>query len=219
MNLLLRQSTAYTFRLGPFLDSTDGNTEENLLTITYNDVLLSKAGGSLTAKNDTTNLTSTGANAHYTCVLNAIDTGTLGALRVWCHISGALAVWQDFIVVPANIYDSLVTNTDYLQVDISQWLGEDCITPATSGIPKVEVTNKDGYRLSNIGVDDILDEMVENTLTLRQALKVFFSVLGGKSNGGGTSTLIFRDYADTLNRVSATVDENGNRTNITLNVT
>jgi len=123
MAQLLKQSTAYTFRLGPFLDSTDGNTQENALTIAYTDVLLSKAGGALAAKSDTTALTGTGANAHYTCVLNTTDTGTLGTLRVWCHVTGALTVWQDFMVVPANIYDSLVAGSDALQVDTIQVSG------------------------------------------------------------------------------------------------
>ncbi|MBM2827744.1 MAG: hypothetical protein HW408_276, partial [Actinobacteria bacterium] len=105
--MYLKQSTAFTFRLGPFVDSTDGNTEENALTIAAASVLLSKAGGALTAKNEATALTGTGANAHYTCVLNATDTGTLGTLRVWAHITGALAVYKDFMVLPANVYDSL----------------------------------------------------------------------------------------------------------------
>ena len=31
-------------------------------------------------------------------------------------------------------------------------------------------------------------------------------------SGGGTSTLVFRDINDAKNRISATVDANGNRT-------
>lgn len=118
--MFLKQSTAYTFRLGPFVDSTDGDTEENALTIPAASVLLSKAGGALTAKTEATALTGTGANGHYTCLLDATDTGTLGNLRVWCHVAGALAVWKDFIVLPANVYDSLVTGSDALQVDTIQ---------------------------------------------------------------------------------------------------
>ena len=121
--MLLRQSTAFTFRLGPFVDSTDGNTQKNALTIAYTDVLLSKAGGALTAKADTTNLTGTGANAHYTCALNATDTNTLGTLRVFCHVTGALPVYKDFLVVPALVYDSLVAGSDNLQVDTTQVSG------------------------------------------------------------------------------------------------
>lgn len=112
----IKQSTAYTFRLGPFLDSTDGDTEENALTIAAASVLLSKAGGTLAAKNDTTALTGTGANAHYTCVLNATDTNTLGELRVFCHITGALVVVKDFMVVPAVVYDALIAGTSRLPV-------------------------------------------------------------------------------------------------------
>lgn len=141
MSQILKQSTAYTFRLGPFVDKTDGNTQENALTIAYTDVLLSKAGGALAAKNETTALTGTGANAHYTCILNTTDTNTLGGLRVWCHISAdALPVWQDFVVEPANIYDSLVAGSDNLQVDTTQWLGTACATPTTGGVPEVDVT-------------------------------------------------------------------------------
>src|SRR3990172_716099 len=144
MAILLPQSTAYTFRLGPFLDSTDGNTQENALTIAYTDVLLSKAGGALAAKNDTTNLTTTGANAHYTCILGTGDTGTLGALRVWCHVAGALAVYQDFLIVTALIYNSLVAGSDNLQVDTTQWLGTACATPTVNGVPEVDLTHVAG---------------------------------------------------------------------------
>ena len=58
----------------------------------------------------------------------------------------------------------------------------------------------------------IHDEVVEGAVTLRQALRLFLSVLTGKSSGGGTATLVFRDIGDTKNRVSVTVDGDGNRT-------
>jgi hypothetical protein len=45
------------------------------------------------------------------------------------------------------------------------------------------------------------------------------SVLAGKSSGGGTATIIFRDTADGTDRVTATVDADGNRTGVVLDVT
>ena len=57
-----------------------------------------------------------------------------------------------------------------------------------------------------------LDEVVEGTITLRQAVRLMLSVLTGKSSGGGSTTVIFRDIADSKNRISATVDTSGNRT-------
>ena len=79
--------------------------------------------------------------------------------------------------------------------------------------------SKTGYALSDAGVDAILDEVVEGTLTFRQTLRLFISVLAGKSAGGGTVTLTFRDVADGKNRITATVDANGNRTAISLDGT
>jgi hypothetical protein len=61
-------------------------------------------------------------------------------------------------------------------------------------------------------VDEILDEVVEGTTTLRQALRLLLAALTGKSSGGGTATVVFRDIGDTKNRISATVDGDGNRT-------
>ena len=112
----LKQSTAHTFRLGPFVDSTDGFTPETALTIAYTACLVSKAGAAFAAKSDTTNLTSTGTTeGYYTCVLNSTDTGTVGNIRVHVYVSGALPVWKDFTVVPANVFESLVTGTEWLE--------------------------------------------------------------------------------------------------------
>ena len=124
MAIWLKQSTAHTFELGPFLDSSDGATAEAALTIAATDVYVSKAGAALAAKNDATALTGTGdALGYYPCPLNTTDTGTLGGLRVHCHVSGALPVWQDFLVVPANVWNSLVAGSDYLQADTYQIAG------------------------------------------------------------------------------------------------
>lgn len=68
-------------------------------------------------------------------------------------------------------------------------------------------------------VDSIHDEIIESTLTFRQIIRVFLSALGGKSTGGGTTSLKFRDYADGKDRIAATVDGNNNRTVITLDGT
>ena len=164
---LLKQSTAYTFRLGPFVDSTDGDTEENSLTIAAADVLLSKAGGALTAKNDATALTGTGADAHYTCVLDATDTNTLGTLRAWAHISGALPVWKDFVVVTAQVYNSLVAGSDLLDVNASQ-LGGTAQTGNDVGADVNAIladTGTDGVLLAATAdsaalVDSVWDEVI-----------------------------------------------------------
>jgi len=72
----------------------------------------------------------------------------------------------------------------------------------------------DANALAADAVDEIVDEVVEDTTTIRQAFRLILSVLTGKSAGGGTATLTFRDIGDTKNRISATVDADGNRTAI-----
>jgi len=81
------------------------------------------------------------------------------------------------------------------------------------------VGDKTGYELSASGVDAILDDVLEGTLTVRQAMRIILAAAAGKSTGGGTGTIYFRDLADTKNRIKATVDSNGNRTSVTLDGT
>lgn len=53
---------------------------------------------------------------------------------------------------------------------------------------------------------------VEGTTKFVEAVRLMLAVLTGKSSGGSTSTLVFRDIGDSKNRISCTVDANGNRT-------
>jgi len=68
------------------------------------------------------------------------------------------------------------------------------------------------------GIDGIWDEVIEGTLTGRQTLRLNLAVLAGKSSGGGTVTLKFKDTSGATDRVTATVDADGNRTAMTLDV-
>jgi hypothetical protein len=72
-----------------------------------------------------------------------------------------------------------------------------------------------GVPLSAAAVDAILDDIVEGTLSLRHAQRIMLAALAGKSAGGGTGTITYRDLADTKNRISATIDANRNRTAVT----
>ena len=58
---------------------------------------------------------------------------------------------------------------------------------------------------------------VEANLTLGHALQDIWAFTAGKASGGNSTTITFRNYDDTKNRISATVDSNGNRTAMTHN--
>lgn len=116
---LLKQSTAVTEKIGPFLDATDGVTEETGLATGGTEI--SKNGGAF-ATGPT--LGTHDAEGYYPISLTTSHTDTLGRLRVKSHDSTThLPVWEDYMVVPANVYDALVGGSDYLDVSLVQWLG------------------------------------------------------------------------------------------------
>lgn len=135
----LKQSTSVDVPIGPFLDATDGVTPETGLTITQPDIRLKKNGGAWAQKAAAQTL-SHEENGFYEVTLDATDTNTLGLMRLAVFESGAAPVWEDFLVVPANVWDSYFS-TDLLQVDATQWLGSAIATPTVAGVPEVDVTH------------------------------------------------------------------------------
>lgn len=57
---------------------------------------------------------------------------------------------------------------------------------------------------------------IETGVTVRQGFRIWLAALAGKVNGATTATMHFRDQADGKNRITATVDTDGNRTAVTL---
>jgi len=95
--------------------------------------------------------------------------------------------------------------------------GFNVTTGTVNYVGTVNILNdKTGFALSSAGVDAILDEVVEGTLTMRQMMRIFLSRLAGEATGGSTTEIGFRDNADTKNRITMTVDVNGNRSSIVL---
>jgi hypothetical protein len=116
--MFLKQSTAASFRIGPFLDATDAALETGL-TIAQADVQISKSGGAF-AQTSAAPTATHDSDGWYICPLTATDTNTLGLLTVQITLAGVLPVWKDFIVLPAQVYDSIVLGTDLLDVNTSQ---------------------------------------------------------------------------------------------------
>jgi len=113
----IKQNTAVTLLIGPFLDETDGVTPETGLTIAQADIRLSKNGGNMAQKNDATSCIHDELG-YYTCPLDATDSNTLGILKLSVAPSGSLPVWVDIMVLTAEAYDTLY-GTDNFTVDLS----------------------------------------------------------------------------------------------------
>jgi len=188
----LKQSTAVTVKMGPFVDSSDGDTEETGLTISQADIRLSKNGGSFAQTNNSAGATHD-ENGIYGVPLDTTDTGTLGRLQVFIHESGALPVWMEFMVVPANVWDALFGGTDYLQVDAVQVEGSD----ATDQVNAACDTAIETYHLDHLlaatydpaskpgASDALLNELVESDSGV--ARFTANALEEGPSGGGGSA--------------------------------
>lgn len=109
----LKQSTTATVIVGPFVDITDGVTPETALTTGgVDEIGLYKHDGTALVDISGTTAFTPRAGGMYTATLSAVDTGTAGRLRLYVRDdSEALPVWEDFMVISANEFESLVTGT------------------------------------------------------------------------------------------------------------
>lgn len=103
----LRQSTIQSIRFGPFLDATDGVTEEVALTITQALRRISKDGGDFAQSGETGNSTHD-ENGWYFDNLTAADTDTVGELLFYVQDPAThLPVWMRWWVLEEAVYDAL----------------------------------------------------------------------------------------------------------------
>ena len=170
--MFLKQSTAYTFRMGPFLDDTDGKTAETGLTIEDSHVRVSKAGGNFIDKNESSNSSHDEAG-FYIVVLDTTDTNAVGELLIAAHISGALPVFVTFQVVEEAIYDAFYAGSATLAASVASILADTA---------ELQGDWANGGRL-----DLIVDATLADTAELQ----------GDWANGGRLDLLLDATLADT----------------------
>lgn len=82
-----------------------------------------------------------------------------------------------------------------------------------------DIDNGAGAVSTTVLADAVHDEVNEGSTTFRQTQRLVNSALGSKASGMGTTTAVIRDVGDSKDRVTATVDADGNRTAVTLDLT
>ena len=188
----LKQSTATTVVLGPFLDENDGKTAETALTVasidcdiykgvTKTDLTLTASGGS----NDCVHI----ANGYYSLELTATDVDTLGRFMITANISAALPVFEEFSILPANVYDSLF-GSDRLQVDVRE-MGDSTLDFTTT--MQTRIQTECNYALVTNGLDHLIQTSPGST---KPALG---SYLDQMMNKDGSQT--FDPTADSLEAI------------------
>lgn len=119
----------------------------------------------------------------------------------------------------SSINNAAMTGFRYGEATIT---GTGSVTNAPlSGSAVINANIRIGFNPSSDDItNNLLDaQIVENGLTVRNALRLITSILAGKVSGAEGSTVTFRNVSDTKNRIVANVDSNGNRTTITYDLT
>ena len=142
------------------------------------------------------------------------------ALKILRAADGYLFDWSD-LTFKASAWGSLTT--PLLEVDATNLAGAYhkvvTVSAWADGFYRFLVHFDDASTVLNFegeqyiqGGQEIEVGVVEGSITLKVALRRMLAALVGKANGGGTATQHYRDTGDTVNRITATVDANGNRT-------
>lgn len=197
MDGFLKQSTVVNVKIGPFIDNTDGITALSALSITQSAVRLSKNAGANAQKNSASACT-TDELGYYSCPLNAVDTNTLGLLQLMVSDATALAVKHCYMVVTANIYDTLCS-TDTFDVNVTSQANIDfgalqktslsAATPALSTAGKAAVA------------DAVWDELLSGHDTddsAGESLQTIRKIKTNKRTVVGTTETIYEDNGSTV---------------------
>lgn len=194
--VMARQSTAVTLDVGPILDSTGAEYASAVI----GDLTISKNGTRAAMSGNTFNYA---ANGMYSLTLTTGNTDTLGVIQISCNKATYQMRVVERQIVHANVYDSVVLGTDYLQVDALQLAG------STQSATDLKDFADTGY---DPATHTLAEAVVLDSAVATQINKIEAAVSGTVS-GAGTSTEVFVGPNATL---TITVDASGNRTNVSV---
>lgn len=83
----------------------------------------------------------------------------------------------------------------------------------------VDAATVSGYAAGQDPATLLFAGAIEGSLTFQQAVRIMLAANAGKTNGAPAGPFHARDQADSKNRITATVDANGNRTAMTVDGT
>ena len=104
------------------------------------------------------------------------------------------------------------TNTNDTTADTrTKFIDISPVQPATGG----DLYDEDSIADALLDRADAIEPVADGTeRTVREALRIILSAAGGPSTGATETTANFRDLNDTKDRITATVDSNGNRSSV-----
>lgn len=144
----------------------------------------------------------------------------LSAAQVNAEVDTALADAGVTVAVTGRIDAAISTRLAAASYTAPDNSSITAIKAKTDNLPASPAAASD-IPTANDNADALLDRAdgVETSRTLRQSVRLMLAALCGKASGLATTTAVYRDTNDTKARITATVDENGNRSAVTLDAT
>jgi len=134
--------------------------------------------------------------------------GTATASGFTAQVDRQMAILASLGLASADGYTATIQNTDLHGFTQDQLDFLVTYMEANLAIPT-----------ANDNATAVLNFTTDGAFTLKECIRLLNAVAAGKVSGAGTGTEVFRDLADTKDRIVATVDANGNRTAITRDAT
>ncbi len=124
--LYLRQNTSATLSVGVFVDKTDGFTPEAGLTAGGVDELgIWKHGATALTNIAPYTVMTFRSGGTYTITLTGTDTNTVGHLVLVVRDDAVCRpIVQEYMVLPQNVFDSLVAGSDLLDTNMDEISGD-----------------------------------------------------------------------------------------------
>lgn len=156
----------------------------------------------------------------YTAATGIAKTGD--AANITAHLSldfGAAAQSND--VNPTELNATYMAGWYVFELTQAETNAEVLILSASSAtagvvVDQVQVFTQDASIASRATLTEIIAGISEGGHDLQEMLRILLAHAVGLANGGNTTTLRFRDQADTKDRIVMTVDADGNRSAVAL---
>lgn len=212
--MFAKQSTALTLIVGPVLDLEGAEYASAVI----GDLSISKNGGTLTALAAAATLTYI-ANGQYTLVLTTGNTDTLGVIQITCNKATYQMPTAERHVIPANVYNSLIAGSDYLDVETAAMaantltasaLATDAVTEIQSGLSTVTTAQVNAEVLDVLTTDTFaeLAAVPAATSSLKDKLTYLFMMARNKVTQTATTRLLKADDGTTT-VATETVSDDG----------
>ena len=168
----------------------------------------------LASANLDTQLDAIPTNAELATALAAADDATLAAIAALNNLSQA-NVRTALGMASANLDTQLSAIAGYIDTEVAAIKAKtDNLPAAPAAVGDIPTAAQNAAGLLDLAAG------VETGLTPRQAMRLMVAAMAGKLSGAATTTVVIRNaIADNKNRITATVDADGNRSAITVDLT